>query len=158
CTDVDCRFGPPTPITNAGLSLCVERFFSEPASGTLDLQSGDATLALHLRHHQVLTGNPTQPCPVCRIGDVGGPVCSGTPGPPCVGVCDGGPNQDASCVSYGAEGLTRDCPAPSVTQSNNRCYRGANNDQPCASSGDCPGGGLCAQWIGDVPTDLDPLM
>jgi hypothetical protein len=156
CSNTGCRFGTPLPISNAGLSVCVENTFSQPASGTLDRNDGSATLNFQLNSKTILTGTPTQPCPVCRIGTIAGAVCAGTPASPCTGVCEGSPNQNSACVSTNPNGLTGACPAPAAIQGVNRCYRGTNNGAQCVGGADCPGG-LCAQFVGDIPISLNPL-
>jgi hypothetical protein len=159
CSSTGCRFGTPLPISNAGLSVCVENTFSAPASGTLDRNDGSATLSFQLNSRTILTGVPTQPCPICATAVGGGPpavACNGTPASPCTGVCDGSPNQGAACVSTNPNGLTGACPAPASVTGSNRCFRGANNGNTCTVSGDCPGG-ACAQFVGDIPISLDPL-
>ena len=156
CSAVGCRFGAPLPISNAGLSVCVENTFSQNASGTLDRNDGSATLDFELNSKTILTGVPTQPCPICRIGTIAGGPCAGTPASPCTGVCEGSANQGLTCISKNPNGLTGDCPAPAAVSGANRCYRGTNNNNPCTLSGDCPGGS-CAQFVGNIPVSLNPL-
>jgi hypothetical protein len=156
CTDVGCRFGVPLPISNAGLSVCVTNTFSPvPPSGTLDTVSGAATWNFQLNSSTILTGVPTQPCPICAVS-VGGAACAGTAGSPCTGVCDGSPNQGAACQSKNAQGLSSDCPAPSATTGVQKCYRGANNNLVCSTGSDCAGT-TCAQFIGNIAVSLNPL-
>jgi hypothetical protein len=146
----------PLPISNAGLSVCVTNTFSPVApSGTLDTATGDATWNFQLNSATILTGNPTVPCPTCRVA-VDGALCSGSPASPCTGVCDGSPNQGAACTTRNPNGLTSDCPAPNAVTGTQRCYRGANNNSVCSTGADCPGG-LCAQFIGNIPISLNPL-
>jgi hypothetical protein len=146
----------PLPISNQGLSVCVTNTFSPvPPSGTLDTTSGAATWNFQLNSATVLTGSPTQPCPICAVS-VGGAACSGTAGSPCTGVCDGSPNEGAACQSKNAQGLSSDCPAPAATTGVQKCYRGTNNGATCNVGGDCPGG-LCAQFIGNIAISLNPL-
>jgi hypothetical protein len=155
CTDVGCSFGVPLPISNAGLSVCVTNTFSAPPSGTLDLDSGDADWDFELNSATVLTGLPSQPCPICAVS-VGGAACSGSPASPCTGVCDGSPNQGAACESKNPNGLSRDCPSPAATTGNQKCFRGTQNNNPCSTGTDCPGG-QCAQFIGNIAISLKPL-
>jgi len=140
---------------NSGLSVCVENTFSAPVTGTLDTGTGAATLNFQLNSRTVLTTDATTPCPTCRVA-VGGALCAGTIGAPCVGVCDGSPNQGAACTSRNLGGVTSDCPSPSATAVQNKCYRGTNNGMNCAISTDCPGG-FCAVFIGDIAISLNPL-
>jgi hypothetical protein len=157
CTYIGCPFGTPLPISNAGLSLCVRNTFSAPPSGTLDTATGEATWSLPLSSTSILTGNPTQPCPVCAVS-VGGAPCVGSLDSPCTGVCDGSPNQGAACQSTNPNGLSNDCPAPAAVAgpTGRRCYRGSNNGAACSTSGDCPGG-LCSQFAGDIALHSSPL-
>jgi hypothetical protein len=71
-------------------------------------------------------------------------------------VCDGSPNQGAACVSKNPNGLTSDCPSPNATAAAQKCFRGSNNGATCSTGADCPGG-LCAQFIGDIAINLNPL-
>jgi hypothetical protein len=155
CSNTGCLFGTPLPISNAGLSVCVTNTFSAPASGTLNTGSGAVTLNFQLNSATVLTGNPTQPCPICAVS-VGGAACSGSPASPCTGVCDGSPNQGSVCTTRNPNGLTSSCPAPNAVTGTSRCYRGANNNNVCATGADCPGG-LCALFIGNIAVSLNPL-
>jgi hypothetical protein len=109
----------------------------------------------------VLTGEPLQPCPICKTavgGTPGSNPCVGSPGAPCIGVCDGSPNQGAACTSRNPNGLSTDCPAPAAVAGagGQRCFRGANNGLVCSTGADCPGG-LCAQFIGNIAISLNPL-
>lgn len=135
--------------------MCVENTFSQPVSGTLDTATGVSTLNFQLQSRTVLTGNPTTPCPTCRLS-VGGALCAGTLTSPCVGVCDGSPNQGAVCTSRNATGVTADCPSPAALAGASKCYRGANNGAACSTGADCPNGG-CALFIGDIAISLNPL-
>src|SRR5262249_17996907 len=38
-----------------------------------------------------------------------------------------------------------------------RCFRGTNNNGVCNTTADCPGGGTCSQFIGDIDIHLEPL-
>ena len=155
CTNTGCLFGTPLPISNAGLSVCVTNTFSAPVSGTLNTSSGAITMNFQLNSATVLTGNPTQPCPRCSVS-VGGAACVGSVASPCTGVCDGSPKQGAACTTKNPNGLTNGCPAPNVSTTTSRCYRGANNNNVCATAADCPGG-ACALFIGDIAVSLNPL-
>ncbi|HXJ37091.1 MAG TPA: hypothetical protein VMS22_23945 [Candidatus Eisenbacteria bacterium] len=156
CTNTGCVFGTPLPIPNGGTTTCVQNVFSAPASGTLDLSTGVSQVTIPLTSISVVTGNPTQPCPVCRIGSTAGAPCVGSPGSPCTGVCEGSPNQGATCVSTNSQGLTNDCPAPQSSAAGNRCYKGTNNNGACTSNAQCPGG-ACAIFVGNIPVNLSPL-
>lgn len=180
CTGPGCRFGTPLPISNAGLSVCVTNTFFPSSkcldagkpfacctgagtgtcsgpSGTLDTATGAASWTFQLNSATVLTGSPAQPCPICAQA-VGGAACSGSVASPCTGVCDGSPNQGAVCTSKNPNGLSNDCPAPAAVAGagGQRCFRGTNNGAPCNIGSDCPGG-LCSQFIGNIPINLSPL-
>jgi hypothetical protein len=155
CSNTGCLFGTPLPISNAGLSVCVTNTFSAPAGGTLNTGSGAVTLNFQLNSATVLTGNPTQPCPICAVS-VGGAACSGSPASPCTGVCDGSPNQGSACTTKNPNGLTSACPAPAAVTGASRCYRGSANNNTCSTSANCPGG-TCALFIGDIAVSLNPL-
>jgi hypothetical protein len=71
-------------------------------------------------------------------------------------VCEGSPNQGAACVSLNPNGLTGACPAPAAIAGLNRCYKGTNSGNQCTGGTDCPGG-ICAQFVGDIPISLNPL-
>jgi hypothetical protein len=180
CTAVGCRFGTPLPISNQGLSVCVTNTFYAPTfctgagapfacctgagtgtcagpTGTLNTATGAANLDFKLNSATVLTGNPAQPCPICAQA-VGGAACVGSVASPCTGVCDGSPNQGAVCTTKNPNGLTNECPSPAAVAGagGQRCFRGTNNGAVCTTGADCPGG-LCAQFIGNIPISLAPL-
>ena len=139
CTDVGCAFGMPLPIPNIftpPLTLCAQNTWSGPASGTLNLISGNATLNIPLAFDQYLTGNLAQPCPICSA--------TGTPGSPGTGTCDRGPRAGQPCTSTNPHGLTRDCPTG-----------GADELHPCT-----PGGGQCLDGahVGVMALKLAPLI
>jgi hypothetical protein len=121
----------------------------------------------------VLTGNPDQPCPRCAVS-VGGAPCVGSPASPCTGVCDGSPNQGATCTTKNPVGLTSQCPSPAAVAGTQRCYRGPHNNAICTGGLDCAchttgvsganhtdpqpcTPGQCAQFIGNIPITLNPL-
>src|SRR5262249_14973642 len=122
------------PVQNAGISSCIRNTISAPASGNLDTSTGVAVLSLAFNAGVTVTGNAVQPCPLCRQGTTSGPACAGTPQSPCVGVCEGSPNQGAACTSTNSTGLSRDCALPA----SNVCYKGSNNGAACTSSAECP--------------------
>lgn len=157
CTNTGCRFGAPLPISNGGISTCVENTFAAPASGTVDTSSGAINATVSLNSRVVLTGNATQPCPICRSGSVTGAACAGTPQSPCTGVCQGSPNQGSACTSTNSDGLSRDCPQPASSPGVNKCYGGAGNGQTCTTSGQCGAGGVCSTFVGEIPVNLSPL-
>jgi hypothetical protein len=113
------------------------------------------TLNFQLNSATVLTGNPTQPCPICAVS-VGGAACSGSPASPCTGVCDGSPNQGTACTTKNPNGLTSACPAPAAVTGSSRCYRGTSNNMVCTTGANCPGG-TCALFIGNIAVSLNPL-
>ncbi|MCW5893720.1 MAG: hypothetical protein KIT14_24665 [bacterium] len=102
CTAAGCRFGPPLPIPNAGLSVCVVNIFAGAGGGTVDTATGTLSLVVPLGTRVHLTGNATQPCPRCSG--------SGTPESPGAGVCDRGARAGQPCSSANAQGLSADCP------------------------------------------------
>ncbi len=102
CTTTGCNFGTPLPIANGGTSTCVLNTLSAPASGMLDLSTGDMSESIALSSNTFVTGNATQPCPQCSA--------SGSPAAPGHGTCDRGANAGGSCTSTNSQGLTRDCP------------------------------------------------
>jgi hypothetical protein len=152
CTNTGCNFGPPLPIKNGALSTCVANTFATPASGTLDLGTGASSTNVSLSSNVVVTGNATQPCPICRSGSTSGPACAGSPGSPCTGVCEAGPTQGSACTSTNSVGLSRDCTQPP----GGTCYKGSNNGGACTSNVQCPGG-ACAVFVGVIGVNLSPL-
>jgi hypothetical protein len=88
-----CFFGPPLPIPNGPLSVCVTNAVREDASGVLDAATGEATLTIPLESRVSLTGNQASPCPRC-VG----------------GVCAGGKRSGLACTAVGAQSTTADCP------------------------------------------------
>src|SRR5215831_6298598 len=94
CTDTGCFFGTPLPVPNGAQTTCVVNTFAKPATGSVDLDTGDIMLDVALKSHVFF--NPTgadQPCPFCRTGH-----------------CDKGARPGAACQSTNPQGLTRDCP------------------------------------------------
>jgi hypothetical protein len=111
CSAPGCSFGPPLPIpvpANPGTNSCVVNTFAAPASGTIDLSTGESSIAISLSSHVFLTGKPS-PCPTCRVGTPSGPACAGTPASPCVGVCDRDVRKGLSCTSTNSAGLSSNC-------------------------------------------------
>jgi len=92
CTNTGCNFGPPLPISNAGTSTCVLNTWAAPASGTVNLATGESTTSVPLSSNVFLTGNATAPCPRCQGG-----------------TCERGPNAGAPCTSTNAFGTTKEC-------------------------------------------------
>src|SRR4029453_6465096 len=142
CTNTGCNFGTPLPIVNGVLSTCVMNTWSSPASGTLDLTTGASSTNVPLSSFVVLTGNATQPCPVCRSGGV--PV-NGTPASPASGTCDRGPRATLQCMSTNSQGLTRDCPSG-----------GVDGTHPCTPNNGCIDGTSAGTIAVDLATD--PLI
>ncbi len=101
CTTATCRFGPPLPISNAGLSTCVSNSFASDGSGTVDKGTGALSLGVPLSSHVWVTGNGTQPCPRCQA--------VGSPSNPATGTCDRGARQNLTCTTTNSTGLSGDC-------------------------------------------------
>lgn len=102
CTDAGCRFGPPLPIPNGGLSTCVVNTFEAGGSGTVDTATGEVALGVPLEASVFVTGNGAQPCPRCSA--------AGGPGNPGTGTCDRGANAGGACSSTNSLGLSGGCP------------------------------------------------
>jgi hypothetical protein len=102
CTTTGCRFGPPLPIANAGLSTCVLNTFAAPTSGTVNLVTGEFDASVPLSSLIYVTGNAEQPCPRCSA--------AGQPSAPGTGTCTRGANLGGPCSSTNSQGLTADCP------------------------------------------------
>ncbi len=101
CSDVGCNFGTPVPLPAAGASTCVFNTLAEPASGTLNLETGEASFNISLTSQVFLTGNQDSPCSVCSA--------SGSPDNPGIGVCTSGQNEGSACRSVNSIGLSQDC-------------------------------------------------
>jgi hypothetical protein len=101
CTDTGCRFGPPLPIPNGGLSTCVINAFAAPGGGTVDVALGTMDASVPLSARVFVTGNAAQPCPRCSA--------SGQPGAPGTGTCTRGANLNGACQSTNSQGLSADC-------------------------------------------------
>jgi hypothetical protein len=76
--------------------------WGQPASGTLDLGTGVASLNIPLASDVYLTGAAL--CPKCSG--------TGTPGSPGTGTCNAGARVGLACTSTNPSGYTRDCPPP----------------------------------------------
>ena len=100
-------FGAPIPISLQALpaaSACVRAVYASDTSGSLNVCSGAMSVNVSLQVSSWITGNSTEPCPLC-----GG--YSGTPGPgnPKTGTCDRGANVGGPCVTVEPTGLSTDC-------------------------------------------------
>jgi hypothetical protein len=91
--------GPPQPLAYGGIQSCVTYEIADPISGTLDVESGAATMSVGVTATpHTLTVTPPIPCPQCLAN-----------------VCDGGVRQGMSCTVHGASSfyghdLSFDCP------------------------------------------------
>jgi hypothetical protein len=152
CTNTGCHFGPPLPIVNGGTSTCVVNTHSVPASGTVDVSTGDASLNVTLSSKILLVGDiqdsmsHPQVCPVCSSG-----------------TCTTGTNHGMACTSTNSTGLSRDCP-PGAAADEGTCTNGTNGGKFCHISTqgtDCPGGdGVCGPPVdlgAPLAVDLTPL-
>ena len=109
CTNTGCNFGTPLPIPNPAIpsiSTCVVNKWATPASGTLNLTTGAASLSIPLAADTYLTGVAL--CPKCSA--------TGSPGSPGVGTCMGGLRNGLACTSTNPTGLTRDCVPTNATK------------------------------------------
>ncbi|MFQ5352578.1 MAG: hypothetical protein ACE5D3_05845, partial [Candidatus Binatia bacterium] len=84
-------FGPPLPLSSAGVPVCVTTFFASDITGTADAQTGTGVASFALRSRVHLGILNDQPCPRCgalssdpQIGDTF--------------TCEGGPNDGGTCV------------------------------------------------------------
>jgi len=91
--DARCYFGPPLPIPNGGLSVCVLNVIKTTASGTFDAATGSATIALPLLSRLYLTGSQASPCPRCVNN-----------------ACVGGANTGGACTPVGLAATSPQCP------------------------------------------------
>ena len=96
--DAQCYFGPPLPIPNGGLSVCVLNAIKTNASGTFDATTGSATISLPLVSRLYLTGNAASPCPTCVSN-----------------ACVGGANPGDSCTPVGLAATSLQCPPSANT-------------------------------------------
>ncbi|MCW5890909.1 MAG: hypothetical protein KIT14_10180 [bacterium] len=132
CTNTGCFFGSPVAIPNFGTSSCVINTFATPVSGTLDVSTGVTTnLGFNLQSATYVTGNNTQPCPICVTAVPGGAFA------PQPGTCDRGARKNMACISSNPQGLSRDC-------------------QPLNGEVD-PGTGQATQFAGNLAVNLSPL-
>jgi hypothetical protein len=109
CTNTGCNFGTPLPINNPvipSISTCVVNKWASPATGTLNLTTGAASLGIPLASDVYLTGLAL--CPKCSA--------TGSPGTPGVGTCMGGARNGLACTSTNPTGLTRDCIPTNATK------------------------------------------
>ena len=102
-----CRFylGPPTPIDEGGVSLCMISEIAAPVTGTADTATGEISVHIDL---DLDLDNAN----VVESTDEG----TAHPCPPCVaGVCVGGTRDGMPCVPHGhsaryADDVSHDCP------------------------------------------------
>jgi len=161
CTNTGCPFGLPLPIYG-NPAVCVLNTVAAPASGTVNLATGEADLSMLLSSNTFLTGllyavkigseEVLQPCPVCVNNLTDLVPQSGTPGDPKTGVCNGGARLGQPCTTQNTDGLTLDC-LPGG------CSDPANPDcRPDIAGGSCKdSAGNQAGNLGSIPVDLTPL-
>jgi hypothetical protein len=145
CTDTGCNFGAPLPIPNGGTSTCVVNTLGAPASGTIDMGTGESNISLTLRSHIFLVGDVNnasgqpQPCPICESGS-----------------CTAGPNHDMPCTTTNSTGLSRDCPPGTLGM----CAGGVNGAHVCTNDTQCPDSTCSLALVFDPPltVDLTPLV
>ena len=146
CSTAGCFLGPPVPIPNpnvASLSACLVNKFSADASGTLNCQTGAASLAFDLSADAYLAGDSLAKR------------------------CSGGPNPGGACTSDAACAPGGTCasdptvqPCPLCNPDTLLCNGGANDGQACMpgsgsgdptfpTSQDCPP--FSFQLAGSVP-------
>lgn len=92
-------FGPPLPLSAGGVPACIINRFATDATGTYDMQTGDAAINLRLSSLVHLGSNVSAPCPICNCGkpnladcvpgDTG--TCTGIIGSPACRVGGNGP-------------------------------------------------------------------
>jgi hypothetical protein len=128
-------FGPPLPLFAAGVPVCVENRFRDPAvQGTINLVKGtfesqvDGTPTPVALLSDVYNTSPTQVCPKCSGGAIGAR-----------GTCDSGPNATRQCTVGGQVRVRND--AAGI----NELYR---------LSADCPPGGQQGSRAGTVTVIL----
>jgi hypothetical protein len=138
CTTTGCNFGPPLPIASGGTSTCVINTWSAPASGTVDLATGESTTSVPLNSHVFLTGNSTAPCPRCISG-----TCERGPDGP-NGACTGNGVPFACCTGNQTGSGTGQC-APSACTTVNSF----GTTQDCRPDG---------TDLGSIAVDLTPLV
>ena len=120
CTDTGCLFGPPLPfiLPSTPQSACVYMRVDRPGRGTVQCDSGDASIDMTILGHMFLTGDilprrcsgGTNPGGRCNTVGVD-PACTGggtcvtdpdvQPCPICnpvTGICNGGNANGMSCV------------------------------------------------------------
>ncbi len=125
-TDLDCTapgdhcvivpHGPPMPLADGPIALCIANTFAEDVVGTLDLATGASAVRQRQRWTTHLASDPSQPCPVC------GGFCAGTAGV-------AGPGARNRCTT------DADCPSPpNVCVLDSVCSFGPNVDQPCRAN------------------------
>jgi hypothetical protein len=66
--------------------------WAAPASGTVNLATGESSTSVPLNSNVFLTGNATAPCPRCQGG-----------------TCERGPNAGAACTTTNAFATSKDC-------------------------------------------------
>ncbi|HWP65419.1 MAG TPA: hypothetical protein VNO26_05850 [Candidatus Limnocylindria bacterium] len=111
CSDTGCSFGPFLPIANAGTSTCVHNTFSAPASGTVDVTTGEMNGSFPLTSAVYLTANSSAPCPRC-VGGTPGVGGSGTCQPGWTSGVGPSPTEGNPCTPTDVAGDTYDCQPP----------------------------------------------
>ncbi|HXJ36165.1 MAG TPA: hypothetical protein VMS22_19205 [Candidatus Eisenbacteria bacterium] len=96
CSDTGCPLGPYRPQPNGATSSCVLVKFTAGATGTLKRCSGAALVNYPLAANVTITGNATQPCPLCVAG-----LCDATASNPGAACTDVGGGASFECLPAG---------------------------------------------------------
>ncbi len=103
--DANCFFGPPLPIVSpapfGSLTTCVLNAIQTDASGTVTLNTGDASVNLNLSSRVYITGNTASPCPKCLSN-----VCDTTWK---TNTLTTSPDSGKACTPTGSQLTTTDC-------------------------------------------------
>ena len=91
--DPTCYFGPPV-LVNGFPSSCVVNAFSQNASGTLNVATGESTVDIELASLVYLTLGKPSVCPMCDNGS---------------GTCNYGVQVNFPCTTNNSTGTTLDC-------------------------------------------------
>ncbi len=129
CSSTGCPLGPYRSQANGATSSCVLVKFTGSATGTLQTCGGQLSINYPLAANVTITGNATQPCPLCVAG-----LCDATASNPGASCTDVGGGSSFECLPLGLP-----IPPFSISIPSNGTGTSTLTEAPPASGLFCPG-------------------